>query len=75
MSRDALQMRSRHYNCSFAAKFNYFRHNFSVPLSQSLHYRILVCFLRFHYEFVPGGRGSTIPVERALLPEEYVAGQ
>ena len=75
MGRNALEMRSRHYDRSFSAKLNHFRHNFSVPLSQSLHYRILVSFLRFHYEFVPGGRGSTIPVERALLPEEYVAGQ
>src|SRR6202050_3435356 len=68
-------MSPRHYNRSFTAKFNYFRAGFGVPRSQSLHYWILVSFLRFHYEFVPANRGSTIPVERALLPEKYVTGQ
>src|ERR1700684_1618722 len=68
-------MSPRHYNRSFTAKFNYFRDCFGVPLSQSLHYWILISFLRFHYEFVPGGRRSAIPVERALLPEEYVTSQ
>src|ERR1700722_19319133 len=70
-----LQVFSRNHDGSLPAKLNHLRDSFAVPHSQSLHYGIFISFLRFHYEFVPGGRRSAIPVERALLPEEYVTSQ
>src|ERR1700735_200427 len=65
---NADQVTPRDYNRSFSAKFNYFRDGFGIPLPHSLHYWILVSFLRFHYKFVRGAACSAIPVKRTFLP-------
>jgi hypothetical protein len=64
-----------HYYRRFAPKFTHVRDGRGVPRLQFMHYRIFVEFLRFHYELIPEGGGSAVPVERALLPEEYVTRQ
>src|SRR5580658_170137 len=69
------QVLPRNDDRGFAPEFNHFSDGPSVPFPEFMHYRILIEFLRFHYELIPEGRRLAIPVERALLPEEYVACQ
>src|SRR5690348_2667902 len=59
----------------FAPELNDLGDGGSVPLLQFSHYRICAVFLRFHYELIPGRSDLLIPVERALLPEEYISSE